>query len=508
LKEANDKLAYQIEHVEEQVLVKTRDIRSIMEHIPLGVFSITAQHTVHKDYSKSVESLFHRSNIADEPALSVLFDHALLSADKKNQIHAALSHAIGDDLLNFELNREVLVDQMVTEWQGEKRIYSLSWNPVCLDDQRVEKILVTVHDSTRLLALESEAEAQRRDMTMIKKILDVSPARFQSFLRQAERLLQECHDIVISREKAIAEWHILRMNLHTLKGTARALDLDDLSDLCHKLEDVSTPDHADLKDQLGELENRIAQYKNLAIEKLGRRLGGNEAIELSIQDVHGLIQDLTHGTAQHLKALEKAAYRPLEELLAQSLKCVNRLSLELGKPSPHIQVEAAGLGVTQDGYDALSGVLSHLIRNSLDHGLESADERARKGKQPKGSIQVRAFTEHGDCFIDFSDDGAGLDMQALRKKGQSCELLGPQPSAQEIGELIFVAEFSTRDAVSTVSGRGLGLSAVREALRREGGDIALILTEGLLDYTPFLLRLRLPQQDWICFHEQIVSLSA
>lgn len=508
LKDANEKLAYQIEHVEEQVLVKTRDIRSIMEPIPLGVFSIAGDHSIHKDYSKSVESMFHRSNIAGEHALSVLFDHALLSADKKDQMQAALTHAIGDDLLNFELNRQVFIDQIVMEWQGERRIYSLSWNPVCLDDQRIEKILVTVHDSTRLLALESEAEAQRRELSMIKKILDVPPARFHSFLRQAERLLQECLGIVDSAEKETAAWHIMRMSLHTLKGTARALDFDELSDLCHSLEDMSAEGGTHLKDELKKLDDRIMQYKSLAIEKLGRRFGTNDAIELPIQEVHGLIQDLTRGTAQHLLTLEKAVYQPLEELLSQSLKCAHRLSLELGKPSPHIKLEAQGFGVTQEGHDALTGVFSHLIRNSLDHGLERDDVRRRKGKDPKGTLEVRVFTENGDCFIDFSDDGTGLDMEALRKKGEWLKRPLSQASAQEIGELIFVPELSTRDVVSNVSGRGLGLSAVRETLRRDGGDVSLILSESSQDFVPFLLRLRLPPRVWVRFHEDVMALSA
>lgn len=498
LKQANDQLAYQIEHVEEEVMRKTRDIRSIMEHIPLGVFSITADQSIHKDYSRSVESLFHRSHIAGEPALTVLFDHALLSDDRKDQIRAALSHAIGEDPLNFELNRQVLVEQMVTDWEGEKRVYSLSWNPVCQDDQRVEKILVTVHDSTRLLALESEAEAQRRDLAIIKKILDVPPARFHSFLRQAGHLLQECDEL-----------HILKLNLHTLKGTARSLDFDEVADLCHKLEDSAQhQSFPELKEQLMRLEAVIARYRSIAVEKLGRRLGGNEAVELSIEAIHGVIQDLTQGTKKQLKALERVVFLPLDEVLAQSLKAVHRLATELGKPSPHISIDASGIGLTQYGHDALTGALSHLVRNSLDHGLESAEARILKGKNPKGSLQVHAFIEDGQCYLDFLDDGAGLDLQALRAKGQKLGILAATASAQNVAELIFVPELSTRDTVSAISGRGLGLSAVRDTLRKEGGDITLILGEGAQNFIAFRLRLRLPQRDWIQFHGERVALSA
>jgi len=509
LKQANEKLAYQIEHVEEEVMEKTRDIRSIMEHIPLGVFSITADQSIHKDYSKSVESLFHRSHIAGAGAMSVLFDHALLSGDKKDQIRAALTHAIGEDLLNFELNRQVFVEQIVTEWEGEKRIYSLSWNPVCQDDQRVEKILVTVHDSTRLLALESEAEAQRRDLAIIKKILDVPPARFHSFLRQAEHLLHECLSILRSSEKAPKELHIVGMNLHTIKGTARSLDFDELSDLCHKLEDSITSDgRSEFQEQLTKLGDRIAQYRNIAVEKLGRRLGVNEAVELPVEDIHSLIQDLAQGTRKQLAGLERTIFLPLEELLAQSLKAVNRLSHELGKPSPRIYMDVQDIGLTQYASDALSGALSHLVRNSLDHGVETADARVLKGKNPKGSIHIRAFIEAGQCFLDFSDDGAGLDMQALRSKAQKLGLLDSAASAQSVAELIFVPELSTREMVSAISGRGLGLSAVRETIRKDGGDVSLIPGELSQGFLSFRLRLRLPQRDWIQFHSELAALSA
>lgn len=498
LKQANEKLAYQIEHVEEEVARKTRDIRSIMEHIPLGVFSITADQSIHKDYSRSVESLFHRSHIAGEPALSVLFDHALLSGDRKDQIRAALSHTIGEDLLNFELNRQVFIEQMLTEWKGEKRVYSLSWNPVCQDDQRVEKILVTVHDSTRLLALESEAEAQRRDLAIIKKILDVPPARFHSFLRQAGHLLHEGHEL-----------HILKMNLHTLKGTARSLDFDELADLCHKLEDsASRQDRDEFKGQLAKLNELIAQYRSIAVEKLGRRLGVSEAVELPLEAIHGLIQDLTQGTRKQLRTLEHTVFLPLDEVLGQSLKAANRLASELGKPAPRISIDATGIGVTQYGHDALSGALSHLVRNSLDHGLEKAEARILKGKDPKGCLQVHAFIMDGECYLEFSDDGAGLDLDALRAKGRKLGLLGPMASAQNVADLIFVPELSTRETVSAISGRGLGLSAVRETLRKEGGDITMILGEAAQNFIRFRLRLRLPQRDWIQFHSESVALSA
>lgn len=512
LKDANARLAYQIEHVEEQVLIKTRDIRSIMEHVPLGIFSIVPGLLVHRDYSKSMETLFHKEHIEGALALDILFDHALISADQKNQMAAALIHVIGEDIVAFHLNRHCFVDQVIMEHAGVRGIFNLLWNPVCNEAGLVEKVLVTVHDSTRLLALEEEAETQKQELATIQRILEVPALRFQSFLRQASRLLIECRDLLHSERDLQETRRMLLMNIHTLKGTARSLFFDKISNLCHMVEERSYQASREaMIEDIRLLMEAVEHYKTIAVEKLGRRLGRIERLDVKTSLLKGVIQDLTRKTQVHLRELESLLYRPLAEVLADCLKSSARLADELGKARPGIIIEAEGFGVTQEGYDALIGLITHLLRNSLDHGLEDAGTRRSKGKNPEGTIQLRAHVEGQQLLIEFADDGSGLAIQELKKMGLKQRLLHPAASLQEIAELIFVPELSTSQTISMVSGRGVGLSAVRTILQKEGGDVRLILPKAQTEseeFQAFYLQLCLPPHYWIRFQGETLALSA
>jgi HPt (histidine-containing phosphotransfer) domain-containing protein len=509
LKTANNSLAYQIEHVEEQVQHKTRDIRSIMEHIPLGVFSIAADQSIHKDYSRSMKELFHRENIAGENAMTVLFENAVVSADEKDRIKATLLHVLGEDLLNFEINRPSLPESMILDWQEQRHTYNLTWNPVCNDRNQVDKILVTVHDSTRLLTLEKEAETQRRKLAMIQKILDVPPVRFHSFLRQADHLLEDCRTILEESSEHAPELHLVLMNIHTLKGTARSLSFDEISELCHEAEECSRSGNIPaLRGYISDLRQLVERYRSIEAEKFGRGRATGENLRLELEVLQGLIQDLRQGTQHHLRTLEMALYRPLEEVLQHGMQSAARLADELGKMRPEIRIEAAGYGLSQEGYDALSGIFIHIVRNSLDHGLETANERIAKGKPASGCMEIQVSSDGKQCFLDFTDDGRGLDLALLARKGRALGLLPENPGPQDVAELIFVPEFSTRDNVSKISGRGVGLSAVRETLKRHGGDVYLIMDDAASPFRRFHLRLKLPLSYWIRYHEEAYRRSA
>lgn len=503
LKVANEQLAYQIEHVEEQVLINTRDIRSIMEHIPLGVFSIVPGLLVHRDYSRSLETLFRSRDIEGQKALDLLFDHALISDDQKSQIQAALLHAIGEEVLAFEINRHCFVDQVVVICEGEQRILNLLWNPVCDDQGLVEKVLVTVHDSTRLLTLEYEAESQKHEMARIKRILDVPAPRFHSFLRQAHQALVECRGLLEDSTDDRKNVQLILMNIHTLKGNARSLFFNDVSDMCHTLEnEARLLSKADMLTALGHLETEVKAYQSLAVTKLGRKWDAGEMVELKASFVRRMVKDLLErDLIQHAQELEQTLYQPLAAALQESLKSSSRLADDLGKARPDIFIDAQGFGITQDGYDALLGVVIHLLRNSLDHGLESAQARKSQGKPEAGRIELTAGVSGNDLVIRFQDDGRGLALHELRARGLKRSLITASSSVQTIAELAFVPDLSTRDTVSNTSGRGVGLAAVRDIVRKSGGDVRLHLLTVQGDFQPFALDIHLPQELWTRLHQ-------
>ncbi len=125
--------------------------------------------------------------------------------------------------------------------------------------------------------------------------------------------------------------------------------------------------------------------------------------------------------------------------------------------------------------EQLSDPLVHIIRNAVDHGVESSEDRVSKGKSPTGNIYIDSFHEGNNLIIEIGDDGAGIDPVRLREKAIAKGILKGNEtlSNQELCELIFHPGFSTKDQVSEISGRGVGMDVVRTNVRKIGGEVIL-----------------------------------
>src|SRR5262249_21804765 len=134
--------------------------------------------------------------------------------------------------------------------------------------------------------------------------------------------------------------------------------------------------------------------------------------------------------------------------------------------------------VDRDILEKLESPLSHLVRNALDHGLESPQERTHTGKPPAGTITVEARHRAGMLHVMVSDDGAGIDLTKLKKKIIDRGLNSPEVVAKlteaELLEFLFLPGFSTAKVVTEFSGRGVGLDVVQDTVRKVGGNVRII----------------------------------
>jgi len=157
--------------------------------------------------------------------------------------------------------------------------------------------------------------------------------------------------------------------------------------------------------------------------------------------------------------------RPMRELAAESGKSVQ------------IEMEGAETEIDRAIIDLLYEPLLHLLRNAVDHGLETAEERKLKGKAETGKIVMRAYHEASQVVIEVSDDGGGMDPGELRAKAVETGLLPESEAAklsdEEAFELIFVPGFSTSDEITRISGRGIGADAVKSSVEQMHGSIGL-----------------------------------
>ena len=162
--------------------------------------------------------------------------------------------------------------------------------------------------------------------------------------------------------------------------------------------------------------------------------------------------------------------QPLHTVTSRFPRLVRDLSNDTGKPM-ELVIEGDETELDRTIVAELSEPLIHLIRNSADHGIESSDVRESLGKAPKGTIKISAYQEGNRVFITVSDDGKGLDAEAIRQSAERKGIVTEGLTSQEIQELIFHPGFSTASTVTKISGRGVGMDVVKTKIEELGGSI-------------------------------------
>lgn len=175
-------------------------------------------------------------------------------------------------------------------------------------------------------------------------------------------------------------------------------------------------------------------------------------------------------------AVMKTRMVPIRKVFSRFPRLVRDLSSKLGK---QVRLELIGedTEVDKSVADELGDPLVHLVRNSMDHGLETIEERKRAGKSPEGSVRLAAYHEGNSIVIRIEDDGRGLQVDKISKsalaKGLITESELSGMSSRDVMKLIFLPGFSTADQVSDLSGRGVGMDVVRTNISRMNGSLEL-----------------------------------
>ena len=167
---------------------------------------------------------------------------------------------------------------------------------------------------------------------------------------------------------------------------------------------------------------------------------------------------------------------PVSFVFQRFPRLVRDTANKLGK-EVHLVMEGESTEADKNVIESLADPLVHIIRNSLDHGLETAEERRAAGKPPAGQLSIRARSESDRVVIEIADDGRGIDPEIMRRKAYEKGIIDEQTlerlTDQEAVNLVFAAGFSTAAAVSDLSGRGVGMDVVRNAVAQVNGSIDL-----------------------------------
>ncbi len=435
-----------------------RSMRLVMEHVDQGLLTLDRDGVVSAERSARVDAWLGASDEAG-------FGPRLAQVDE----NAAEWFDIGwPDVLSGFLPLEVTLDQLPKRVTAGDRTLQVEYVPIERDGNEFARMLVVMSDVTAELA-QAAAEAERRQtLKMLDQFLS-DRTGFLEFMEDATRLLE--------RLRGEQDATISHRLLHTLKGNSLSYGLDHFGHLLHNLESlvmeegrvptVVEVDH--LMENWWLVQGSVSMLTGQRAERM---------LELS-PDLYAEIEASLaqeRPAAQVLELVRSIPLEPVAARLQRIAKQAERIGERLGLDDLQVDFEDHDLALPPDGWGPFWSNFVHVVRNALDHGLEPAEERVAAGKTAQGCLTLEARAIDDMIVVTCTDDGRGIDWD--RVANRATELGLDATCRDDLVEALFVDGLSTRSAATEYSGRGVGLSAVREACYEMGGSVSVVSEPG------------------------------
>jgi len=453
--------------------LRNRQMEQILNSVTDGLLVIDRDFRIGGEYSKVVEALFERTDLRNLSLPEVLLP--ILDPVTHEQLHEYLRILFDPKLIDRLIKSINPAKQISVRFSssdlGQERIkhFTLNFERI-RTGKEISQVLVRIEDITQRINLARELEQQEavaeKKLQLIMQILQVEPKVLNRFiscfnegLSTLEHLLGAPDDSRDPRETI----HALFRSAHTLKSEASFLRLTAYERALHRLEDQLEKLRVLPRLETGDL--ALLQPSLEALQRLGGQI--HQALE-QLKQFDAPAKPSAQAPSSPVTSREAGPMEMLAQVIAE-------ISERLGKPALfHTSVRDDDL--PEKYREVLHEVLIHLARNALVHGIEPADERKARGKNPTGLIQLE-LKMHPECHeIIFQDDGGGLNYDKIRRRA---EQLGRNLSSEEeLRQIIFEPGFSTSEQVTELAGRGVGLDAIHHALQMAGGRIFLHSEEG------------------------------
>lgn len=212
------------------------------------------------------------------------------------------------------------------------------------------------------------------------------------------------------------------------------------------------------------------------LQQMFSRVGEMIQDEMTLDHLQSSVNQLDLVTSNLQEIMSRLRMQPIDRVFSKYPRMIRDLAREAGR---EVDLEITGEETELDKsvIEQINDPLIHLIRNAIDHGIESPDDRVRAGKSPRGKISVGAAQEGNNIVIHIRDDGRGIDTDAVKtkavRKGLIAEAEAEGMSSQDVYDLLFIPGFSTRDQVTNISGRGVGMDVVKMHVERLNGVVQI-----------------------------------
>lgn len=355
---------------------------------------------------------------------------------------------------------DAALDQVPSRLTADGRHYRISFDPIVVGKEAETSFLVVVSDITAEVEREELASERRETFALFEHLMKDRGA-VVDFLDSASLLVAR---ILLPEPDRVA----FARNVHTLKGDSLTFGLESVGRCCHDLESrLADPD------AVLDTSALAGSWKRVAAD-INRLLGnGRRTIEIS-RDQQEALEDAVRTRMPHEKLLPMISALKLEEVEPRLLRLADsarQIAKRLGK-TIDVKVSTSGLRVQSGKWSPLWSALVHAVRNAVDHGLESSDERTRAGKSATGRLWLRAFSDGGAISIEVEDDGRGIDWDAIRARAIKAGVAVHADT--DLVAALFADGVSTAAKLTDISGRGVGMGALRAAVDDLGGRMFVV----------------------------------
>jgi len=411
-----------------------------------------------------------RSRMFDEWFAAAPESAAFSEVLSKKQERLQLEFQLGwEQLIDGFVPHELALDQLPKQVEAQGRNYRLSYKPI-QEESQLSGVLLVASDISAELEHQKREAVQRELLGVVERITRDRSGFIEFFEECAEQVAS------LTQGEAPAPAVALR-TLHTLKGNCGSYGVHSLAGIAHELESKfaetgDPPSAAQLQP--------LAGAWRVFHERVRPLLGSDEhLIELAEPELDELIEAAGNATRSALlEQLQRLRHQRASTRLQRLADQARDLANRLGKGP--LEVELAvdrELRLPNETWSPFWSNFIHLIRNAIDHGIESASERLERGKPEQSKLRLAASLDSEQLCIEIQDDGRGIRWDQIREKAQERGL--PHETRADLIEALFSDGVSTAECITDTSGRGVGMAAVRDAARALGGQIEIDSSEGV-----------------------------
>lgn len=482
LKKAQQELENYSKNLEKMVEVRTLEVRELNQKLKALLDSLNQGFLIFDSTGScwEVSSKACQIVIETDPAGQKIWDVLKVHPDKQDGFRKWMITLFGE-LLPFQ-DMADLGPKEFSHSQG--RNIKLEYYPIRDFKNEISGVVLVATDISELINAQREAEKEKANSQFILKVVKQKKS-FQTYYTESNRIFK---DFLESTKLAPGLWNldlVFRL-LHTLKGGAASFSVKTISETAHLLENQvlqlqNEPDQFNREDWDSSEQKFIQEFKefqNEAQELLGSSGSQSqvEKVELPKAQLIQIIDLLsfwskTRTFSENLK--EEYLTEPLQESFASYEYLVQSTADQLGKKIQPLFFSTPQFRWSPEPYKSFLSSLVHVFRNAIDHGIETPEERLKAGKSEIGKIEIHSHINSNCIELVISDDGKGISRERIEMKMLEKGISVQNMNEKQILMQIFEPQFTTKNQVTDLSGRGVGLDAVKHEIEKLGGTVDL-----------------------------------